>query len=175
MQAAFVTCDAYQCGYCTSGQIMSAVALLEGTVRTRGRGGAGVHEWQHLPLWRVSEHRGRDPKCAERRKGAEVGMKTFQLIRPKDSASSHRCDGEDENSTAGSGDSLHRGRDDADRFDEAKGGAAAESRRSQPAAARQDRSAARRRPNDWCHSSATPNSLTTRSCAKTTLFFPKRS
>ncbi len=29
MQAAFVACDAYQCGYCTSGQIMSAVALLQ--------------------------------------------------------------------------------------------------------------------------------------------------
>src|SRR6266436_10270636 len=29
MQAAFVTCDAYQCGYCTSGQIMSGVALLK--------------------------------------------------------------------------------------------------------------------------------------------------
>lgn len=28
MQAAFVEHDAYQCGYCTSGQIMSAVALL---------------------------------------------------------------------------------------------------------------------------------------------------
>jgi xanthine dehydrogenase YagT iron-sulfur-binding subunit len=28
MQAAFVSHDAYQCGYCTSGQIMSAVALL---------------------------------------------------------------------------------------------------------------------------------------------------
>src|SRR5262245_66498503 len=28
MQAAFYTHDAYQCGYCTSGQIMSAVALL---------------------------------------------------------------------------------------------------------------------------------------------------
>ena len=27
MQAAFVECDGYQCGYCTSGQIMSAVAL----------------------------------------------------------------------------------------------------------------------------------------------------
>ncbi|HXM67908.1 MAG TPA: 2Fe-2S iron-sulfur cluster-binding protein [Candidatus Acidoferrum sp.] len=28
MQAAFVARDGYQCGYCTSGQIMSAVALL---------------------------------------------------------------------------------------------------------------------------------------------------
>jgi xanthine dehydrogenase YagT iron-sulfur-binding subunit len=28
MQAAFVAHDGYQCGYCTSGQIMSAVALL---------------------------------------------------------------------------------------------------------------------------------------------------
>jgi len=29
MQAAFFSHDAYQCGYCTSGQIMSAVALLK--------------------------------------------------------------------------------------------------------------------------------------------------
>jgi len=29
MQTAFLACDAYQCGYCTSGQIMSAVALLK--------------------------------------------------------------------------------------------------------------------------------------------------
>ena len=29
LQAAFVTHDAYQCGYCTSGQIMSAAALLK--------------------------------------------------------------------------------------------------------------------------------------------------
>ena len=32
MQAAFVECDGYQCGYCTSGQIMSAVALLDEVV-----------------------------------------------------------------------------------------------------------------------------------------------
>jgi xanthine dehydrogenase YagT iron-sulfur-binding subunit len=29
MQAAFLECDGYQCGYCTSGQIMSGVALLK--------------------------------------------------------------------------------------------------------------------------------------------------
>jgi len=29
IQAAFFACDGYQCGYCTSGQIMSAVALLK--------------------------------------------------------------------------------------------------------------------------------------------------
>jgi xanthine dehydrogenase YagT iron-sulfur-binding subunit len=29
VQAAFVKHDGYQCGYCTSGQIMSAVALLK--------------------------------------------------------------------------------------------------------------------------------------------------
>ena len=29
MQAAFLACDGYQCGYCTSGQIMSAAALIK--------------------------------------------------------------------------------------------------------------------------------------------------
>jgi len=29
MQAAFLAYDAYQCGYCTCGQLMSAVALLK--------------------------------------------------------------------------------------------------------------------------------------------------
>lgn len=36
VQEAFVRCDGFQCGYCTSGQIMSAIALLseEGRVDT---------------------------------------------------------------------------------------------------------------------------------------------
>jgi len=41
MQAAFYTHDAYQCGYCTSGQIMSAVALLK---EPCGPGDAAVKE-----------------------------------------------------------------------------------------------------------------------------------
>jgi xanthine dehydrogenase YagT iron-sulfur-binding subunit len=28
MQQAFIDCDGFQCGFCTSGQIMSAVALV---------------------------------------------------------------------------------------------------------------------------------------------------
>jgi xanthine dehydrogenase YagT iron-sulfur-binding subunit len=36
LQAAFVAHDAFQCGYCTPGQIMSALALIkEGRARTR--------------------------------------------------------------------------------------------------------------------------------------------
>ena len=41
MQAAFVEHDGYQCGYCTSGQIMSAVALLK---EPCGPGDAEVRE-----------------------------------------------------------------------------------------------------------------------------------
>jgi xanthine dehydrogenase YagT iron-sulfur-binding subunit len=41
MQAAFVQHDGYQCGYCTSGQIMSAVALLK---EPCGPGDADVKE-----------------------------------------------------------------------------------------------------------------------------------
>src|SRR5215470_15626153 len=36
LQQAFIACDGFQCGFCTSGQIMSAAALLrEGHARTK--------------------------------------------------------------------------------------------------------------------------------------------
>jgi xanthine dehydrogenase YagT iron-sulfur-binding subunit len=41
LQAAFLDHDAYQCGYCTGGQIMSAVALARESV---GEDDAAVHE-----------------------------------------------------------------------------------------------------------------------------------
>ena len=65
MQAAFVACDGYQCGYCTSGQIMSAVALAQGALRPRRRGREGTDERQHLPLRGLSQYRGRDPASSQ--------------------------------------------------------------------------------------------------------------
>jgi xanthine dehydrogenase YagT iron-sulfur-binding subunit len=43
MQAAFLRHDAYQCGYCTPGQIMSAVALI-----TEGHTGSDVEIREHM-------------------------------------------------------------------------------------------------------------------------------
>jgi xanthine dehydrogenase YagT iron-sulfur-binding subunit len=42
MQAAFVAHDGFQCGYCTPGQIMSAVALVE---EGRAVSDAAIREW----------------------------------------------------------------------------------------------------------------------------------
>ncbi|HWK47719.1 MAG TPA: (2Fe-2S)-binding protein [Stellaceae bacterium] len=42
MQAAFIEHDAFQCGYCTSGQIMSSIGLLN---EGRGRSDASIREF----------------------------------------------------------------------------------------------------------------------------------
>jgi xanthine dehydrogenase YagT iron-sulfur-binding subunit len=42
MQAAFLEHDGFQCGYCTPGQILSAIGLLN---ERRALDDASVHEW----------------------------------------------------------------------------------------------------------------------------------
>ena len=53
MQRAFIAHDAFQCGYCTPGQIMSAVALL-----AEGHAGddATIREWMSGNICRCSAY-----------------------------------------------------------------------------------------------------------------------
>jgi len=69
MQAAFVTCDAYQCGYCTSGQIMSAVALLK---EPCGPEDAEVQEFMSGNICRCGAYQNIVAAIQSVRKGAEA-------------------------------------------------------------------------------------------------------
>ena len=53
VQAAFIQCDGYQCGYCTPGQIMSATALLK-----EGHAGSDeeIREWMSGNLCRCGAY-----------------------------------------------------------------------------------------------------------------------
>jgi xanthine dehydrogenase YagT iron-sulfur-binding subunit len=53
MQAAFLENDAYQCGYCTSGQIMSAVALLR---EGHASSDAEIAEWMSGNICRCAAY-----------------------------------------------------------------------------------------------------------------------
>jgi xanthine dehydrogenase YagT iron-sulfur-binding subunit len=52
MQQAFMDCDAFQCGYCTPGQICSAVALLD---EIKQRQPSSVTEGEQLAVGALSE------------------------------------------------------------------------------------------------------------------------
>jgi hypothetical protein len=97
---------------------------LERTVRAGGRGGEGIHERQYLPLRRVSEHRRRDSECAAKRKPQKPD-ENFRTHAADRQRASNCHGGKGENRATGRGDSLHRRRHDADRFDEAERRAAA--------------------------------------------------
>ena len=143
MQAAFVDHDGFQCGYCTPGQICSAVGMLaesqggQAELRDRGPrrprppthrcGDPRADERQHLPLRGLSQHRRGDHARRE-----EADMKPFTYERAKRRrsrrASARRAWRE-----------IHRRRHQLARSDEAADRDAGASGRYQPPAARQDR------------------------------------
>ena len=61
VQQAFIDHDGFQCGFCTPGQIMSAVALHRRRSRRIGRRDPRMDERQPLPLLRLSADRRRGP------------------------------------------------------------------------------------------------------------------
>jgi xanthine dehydrogenase YagT iron-sulfur-binding subunit len=67
VQRAFIKCDAFQCGFCTSGQIISAVGCI-----AEGHTGSNVEirEWMSGNLCRCSAY----PQIAEAVKTASVEM-----------------------------------------------------------------------------------------------------
>ena len=68
LQQAFTQSDAFQCGFCTPGQLMSAVALLERDPAPTREAVRDRHEREPLPLRRVREHRGGRPGRGRRRR-----------------------------------------------------------------------------------------------------------
>ncbi|MFM0123515.1 (2Fe-2S)-binding protein [Paraburkholderia sp. RL18-101-BIB-B] len=67
VQRAFIKCDAFQCGFCTSGQIMSAVGCIE---EGHTRSNAEIREWMSGNLCRCSAY----PQIAEAVETASVEM-----------------------------------------------------------------------------------------------------
>ncbi len=84
LQQAFIDHDAFQCGYCTPGQICSAAGLIaEGRAKTRGRN-PRTDERQYLPLRRLPQHRRGNPA------GDGAVMINFQYARATDVADAVR-------------------------------------------------------------------------------------
>ena len=173
MQAAFVKHDGYQCGYCTPGQICSAVAVLDEIKRRRAqprhrrprrrapqldrRRDARADERQHLPLRRLLQHRRGDRRSRGRQR-----MKAFTYERATHAGRGGR------RGRAHARRQVHRRRHQPARPDEA-----ARSRRrrtwSTSTAWRSTRSRRRRTAAcasaRWC---ATPTWPPTRACGATT-------
>ena len=70
LQQAFIDHDAFQCGYCTPGQICSAVGLIaEGKAHRRRNPRAD--EWKYLPLRRLHQYPGGHRRSNTRQVGRE--------------------------------------------------------------------------------------------------------
>ncbi|HTZ24827.1 MAG TPA: 2Fe-2S iron-sulfur cluster-binding protein, partial [Streptosporangiaceae bacterium] len=79
VQAAFIARDAFQCGYCTPGQIMSAVALLE-----EGHAGddAEIAEWMSGNICRCAAYPNIRAAIREVRDAAGVSGNAAVELRP---------------------------------------------------------------------------------------------
>ena len=75
VQAAFIECDGFQCGYCTPGQIMSAVACIN-----EGHTGSDreIREFMSGNLCRCGAY----PNIVDAIKIAAAKMKASKLMRP---------------------------------------------------------------------------------------------
>ena len=84
LQQAFIDHDAFQCGYCTPGQICSAAGLIaEGKAKTARRN-PRADERQHLPLRRLYQH------CRGNPAGDGAVMINFEYARASDVADAVR-------------------------------------------------------------------------------------
>ena len=77
IQNAWIALEVPQCGYCQSGQIMSATALLSGNANPSDGDIDDSHVWQYLPLRHLSAY----PRCNQAR-GTVLGAFRKERVRP---------------------------------------------------------------------------------------------
>ena len=74
VRAAWVAHDVPQCGYCQSGQIMSAVGLLSMIPKPTRQRHRPRHDRQRLPLLHLPSHQGRHPRCGRTDGGLSMNI-----------------------------------------------------------------------------------------------------
>ena len=83
VQQAFIDHDAFQCGFCTCGQIMSAVGSIAEGHTGSNAGNPGVDERKPLSVLRLSSNRRRRRSCcASAAARGESVMRDFSYARP---------------------------------------------------------------------------------------------
>ena len=90
MQQAFIDHDAMQCGYCTPGQIMAAVACVREGHAALGIRDPRVHERQPVSVRCLRRHRRRGSGCCAAYAGGLI-MRPFTYTKPRTAAAAVRA------------------------------------------------------------------------------------